>query len=200
VGFYRNSSFHGFLLSGGKYTNIDVPNAAFAFATGIDDAGRIVGFYADSSGYHGFLLSGRKYTTLDDPNADSGTLATGINDRGQIVGWYADASPVKAHGFLLSHGQYTTLDDPNAGSVTIANGINDHGQIVGGYFAANFSGEHGFLLSSGQSAVGAECCGQFDVRGDQMASAILLHILATSAQCGHNTTDAEGCRRPRKRP
>jgi hypothetical protein len=147
VGSYLDASgFHGFLLSGGKYTNIDVPNAGITFATGINDAGSIVGSYADSSGDHGFLLSGGKYITLDDPNGS--TTAAGINDHGQIVGSYVDASG-KPQGFLLSGGKYTTLDDPNA-LWTAPSGINDRGQIVGAYFAADFSGEHGFLLSGGQ--------------------------------------------------
>jgi probable HAF family extracellular repeat protein len=51
---------HGFLLSGGTYTTLDLPLATMGtFATGINALGQIVGFYQDSLGhYHGFLLSG----------------------------------------------------------------------------------------------------------------------------------------------
>lgn len=45
---------HGFLLSGGVYTPIDVPGAIAATARGINDAGQIVGDYIDA----GFSRSG----------------------------------------------------------------------------------------------------------------------------------------------
>ncbi len=81
-------------------------------AYGINDAGQIVGDYADSSGaVHGFLYSGGSYTTLDDPSGTNGTIAHGINDAGQIVGYYIDSSGTE-HGFLYSGGTYTKLDDP----------------------------------------------------------------------------------------
>jgi probable HAF family extracellular repeat protein len=110
-------------LSGYTFTNIDVPNARFTEADGINARGQIVGNYGDASGQHGFLLSGGQYTTLDDPNAVTqpglGTFAFGINARGQIVGQYFDANFAR-HGFLLSGGQYTTLDVPNAGTQPFA--------------------------------------------------------------------------------
>ena len=36
---------------------------------GINNAGQIVGDYADASGGHGFLLSGGVFTTIDEPVA-----------------------------------------------------------------------------------------------------------------------------------
>src|SRR5262249_11541444 len=87
---------HGFLLSRGTFTTIDVPFATQGTeAFGINNAGQIVGFYADASGTHGFLLSGGAYFTLDDP-LGANTQAFGINDAGQIVGRYRDASGFRA--------------------------------------------------------------------------------------------------------
>ena len=49
---------HGFLLSHGIYSSIDVPGAAFTYPTGINSRGDIVGGWtADASTYHGFLLT-----------------------------------------------------------------------------------------------------------------------------------------------
>src|SRR5437899_671471 len=96
---------------------------------GINNAGQIVGDYADASGVHGFLFTGSSFVTLDDPLARRGTQAFGINDAGQIVGLFRDASN-NAHGFLLSGGTYFTLDDPLAipsATGTIARGINASG-------------------------------------------------------------------------
>jgi hypothetical protein len=107
VGLYIDSSYdgglvpyHGFLLSGGGYTAIDVPGASQTFATGINDAGQIVGTYVDADG-HGFLLSGGSYTAIDVPFPGAyGTSVVGINDAGQIVGSYNDSSG--RHSFLAT--------------------------------------------------------------------------------------------------
>jgi probable HAF family extracellular repeat protein len=127
-----------------SYTTINDPQALAAgltVANGINDAGEIVGLYADSSGYHGFLYSGGKYTTLNVPLAPY-TYAYGINDKGQIVGLFG------GYGFLYSDGHYTTLSDPQ-GQFTQAYGINDKGQIVG-QFTDSSGTRHGFLYSDGK--------------------------------------------------
>src|SRR5436189_37274 len=136
VGEYQSSPvvINGFLLRGGTYTTLADPLATqhFTEASGINNAGQIVGIYSAGNGTHGFLLSGGTYTTIDDPLATNGNGAQAINDRGQIVGSYTNATG--SHGFLLSGGVYTTLDDPVTGARnTRAFGVNNAGQIVGSY-------------------------------------------------------------------
>jgi len=80
-----------------SYTTIDYPGASQTKAFGINNAGKIVGWYEDATGVHGFLYDGTTYTTFDYPGA-SWTEAYGINDRGDIVGRYKDASGTY-HGF-----------------------------------------------------------------------------------------------------
>ena len=149
VGTYNGSDgTHGFIYSGGIYTQLDdllanPVNGTSAF--GINATDQIVGSYYANNLYHGFLYSGGIYTTLDDPLATEGTYAFGINATGQIVGIYNGFDG--QHGFLYSGGIYTTLDDP-LGIGTHAYGINDAGQIVGEYFDGN-GGSHGFLYSGG---------------------------------------------------
>jgi hypothetical protein len=62
VGAYSSGTvLHGFLLSGGRYTNIDVPGAIGTIAFGINNVGQIVGTYqvgSDTGPELGFLLSG----------------------------------------------------------------------------------------------------------------------------------------------
>ena len=48
---------HGFLISGGAFTTIDVPGASATAALGMNAKGGIVGSYSDAKGVHGFLLS-----------------------------------------------------------------------------------------------------------------------------------------------
>lgn len=48
-------NLHGFLLSGGQYTTLDFPNAAWTLAFGVNGSDNIVGLYEDAGGIHGFL-------------------------------------------------------------------------------------------------------------------------------------------------
>jgi probable HAF family extracellular repeat protein len=133
---------YGYLYSGGTYKTLGQKNIV---ATGINDAGDIVGYSITTAGTFGFLDKGGTFSLLKDPSATGNTYAIGINDAGQIVGYYNNNSGV--HGFLDSGGGYKTLDDPNATGVTVATGINAAGQIAGYYYDG--SGAHSFLFSGG---------------------------------------------------
>ena len=159
VGEYVDSSgiYHGWELSGGTFTTIDVPfsGASGTGANGINDSGEIVGGW-DGSGtsQHGFTLIGGTYTSFDYPGAIQ-TNAWSLNNKGDIVGYWVDTSGV-LHGFLLSGGTYASFDPP--GSVwTVPTGIDDAGDIVGGYCTTaecveDLNGVQGFLLSQGTFA------------------------------------------------
>ena len=146
VGFYEAGPppfvGHGFLLSKGVFTPINVPfpGTFSAQAQWINPEGDIVGRYADATGTRGFLLSKGVFTPINVPGA-SLTEANGINPQGVIVGAYDETG---VHGFLLSKGVFTPIDVPGA-SLTFASGINPRGDIVGLYSDA--TGTHGFLLS-----------------------------------------------------
>jgi uncharacterized membrane protein len=156
VGEYLDTSgvYHGWELSGGKFSTIDVP---FAGATGtgtngINDSGEIAGGW-DGSGIsqHGFTLIGSTYTSFDYPGAVA-TWAWSLNNNGDIVGYWVDTSG-EFHGFVLSGGTHTSLDPP--GSVwTIPTGIDDAGDVVDGYCTTaecieTLDGVQGFLWSGG---------------------------------------------------
>ena len=97
----QRETIHGFLLSNGSYTTLDVPSSTLTTAHGINTSGQIVGQYFDAGDDgHGYLLSDGSYTTLDVPGSIS-TGAHGINDSGQIVGSYVDADNT-THGFLAT--------------------------------------------------------------------------------------------------
>src|SRR5262249_25926221 len=137
-----------------NYTTLDDPLTEGDLgtqATGINDAGQIVGTYTTGSTFHSFLLSGGTYSTIDDPSAgqrgpSSGTNVQGINDAGQIVGYYDDGKIDR--GFLLSGGTYTTIDRGLFVFGTQLLGINALGQIVGG-FTDIANNDHGFFLTNG---------------------------------------------------
>jgi uncharacterized membrane protein len=102
VGYYyqAGSSTHGFLYDQGSYTTLDVPDALYTYANGINACGQIVGTYYDAAKrIHGFLLDQGNYSTLDMPGS-TWTQAHAINDAGQIVGSYRDGAG--QHGFLAT--------------------------------------------------------------------------------------------------
>jgi len=153
VGWYADSCLckgHGFLLSGGIYTTVDVPGFGATYPFGINNHGEIVGFTSSTFGGgspQGFTLINGTYTSFNDPAAvtTSGTYAEGIDDSGQVVGFYGDNNNVE-HGFLLNAGVFTNIDHPNA-QLTQALGINSQGQIVGVYSdPANVL--HGFVTGA----------------------------------------------------
>lgn len=156
VGVYIDGSgvYHGYELSGGKFTTLDVPftGATGTFAYGINNSGEVVGGWIDSDrNGHGFTLTGSTYTSFDFPGGND-TQAFSINSAGDIVGPYNDASGI-THGFLLSGGTFTSIDFPGA-LASSAVGINDAGNIVGNYCTnsectATDDWNQGFLLSGG---------------------------------------------------
>lgn len=139
-----------------SFTTIDVPGSFRTVATGVNNAGIIVGRYYDASDadWHGFRLANGIFTTIDVPNGHT-TFPSGINDTGAIVGSYTDNTG-HGHGFLLLGDSFTTIDVPHA-VATSALGINNQGEIVGSYFGfgPDFglpgvpSFNWGFLLSGG---------------------------------------------------
>jgi len=130
---------HGFLLSKGTFTTIDVPGAFGTTARGISPEGTIVGFYLNATGFHGFLFSNDAFITINIDAPQS--LIFSINHAGSIVG-------ASNHGFLLRRGAFSVIAFPGA-DVTLPIGINPQGDIVGFYFSGPFATAtlHGFLLS-----------------------------------------------------
>ena len=89
VGIYQDGSTfltHAYQYSGGLCTIIDYPGAVVTWATGINNAGQVVGYWEDSSAlYHGFTLSGGKFKSINYPGYNN-TYLDSINDAGQILG------------------------------------------------------------------------------------------------------------------
>jgi probable HAF family extracellular repeat protein len=137
-----NSS--GFILSGGKFSYINFPNADWTKAYGINNSGMVVGTYY-SGVLSGFLLNGGKFTWINYPKALL-TDARGINDNGKIVGLYMDAAG-NTHGFLWDGKKFSSIDYPGA-TETRAFGINLAGDIVGEYRSSDGT-LHGFMLPNG---------------------------------------------------
>jgi hypothetical protein len=131
--------------AGGSYAFLTLqdPNATNGtFASGINDAGTVVGRYGLGFVNQGFIYQGGQYTTFDVNGAP--TALTSINNAGTIAGYYSDANG--PHGFTMAGSTLTTIDDPNAVHGTFVFGINNQGAVTGYYYDTNFVA-HGFSLS-----------------------------------------------------
>jgi probable HAF family extracellular repeat protein len=138
---------HGFLVSGGTYSTVDVPGAATTQANGINDAGAISGYSSTSGGATtGFVYAASSYMMFSVPGSNA-TNGWGLNNAGTLSGYFGDSAG--SHGFIGSGGVFTPLNDPlgTAGS-TVVYGINSAGQVVGAYTDAG-GVPHGFIWSAG---------------------------------------------------
>jgi len=142
-----------FVYSGGVFTTFVGPTgSAVTEATGINDAGDIVGYWYSQTtrgqghSWHGFLNSGGTFTALDYPGALN-TNPLGVNNHGQVVGTFFDALLGQEQGFLYEAGAFSQLSYPGAWS-TFAEGINDDGQVVG-FYRLPSGIDHGFLYDNG---------------------------------------------------
>jgi hypothetical protein len=143
---------HGFLLSGGQYTRLDVP-APYAVNTqafGINRVHEVIGTYyrADTGKTCDFVYSAGTYTLADPARSGCGPLdrdrayeTFGINDAGDVVGRfdaYYDNSTNTGHyeGFLGTTGSLLQYGYDVAGSHgTVIYGINNNStpELVGHY-------------------------------------------------------------------
>ncbi len=144
AGYYQNSMGRQFaytvtnLTSSPAFTAVpDLPSNTDAQATGVNDAGLIVGFYVAGGTTYGYVVnpSTNAFTSLQFPGSTF-TQALGENNNGMVVGDYMDSGGA-THGFVYSGGSFTSVDDPLGIGSTVINGINDQGQLVGFYMDAN---------------------------------------------------------------
>ena len=140
VGDYVSSdgTEHGFFLSGGAFTEYDVPGATNTAVLGINNPGDFNGTFDPGSGtLQAFVSRGGTITSWSVPAALA-TLAYEINDSKQLtVGYYVDASGI-------IHGYYRDADgtlhfpiDPSGSTTTILFGDNNRNWVVGRYTDAS---------------------------------------------------------------
>jgi uncharacterized membrane protein len=138
---------HGFFLSGGTFTEYDVPGALSTAVLGINDLGDFAGaFDPDGSGIlQAFVSVGGTLTSFGVPAAIS-TLAYELNNSNQlVVGYYIDSSGI-LHGYYRdANGALHFPIDPSGSVGTILFGLNDRNWVVGRY--ADSSGvTHGLFF------------------------------------------------------
>jgi uncharacterized membrane protein len=128
----------GFFLSGGTFTEYDVPGAVSTSVLGINDPGDFTGAFDDGSGiFQGYVSVGGTITSFSVPGALS-TFAYEINNSKQlVVGYYIDGSGI-LHGYYRdANGALHFPIDPTGSVATILFGDNNRNWVVGRYADAS---------------------------------------------------------------
>ena len=136
VGDYATSdgNQHGFFLSGGTFTEYDVPGALTTDVLGINDPGDFTGGFSDDDViFQAFVSHGGTITSFSVPGAVL-TLAYQINNSKQlVVGYYIDASGI-LHGYYRdANGALHFPIDPSGSVGTVLFGDNNRNWVVGRY-------------------------------------------------------------------
>jgi probable HAF family extracellular repeat protein len=128
------------------YTTIDYPGADYTYAMGINDLGKIVGWYNVGGRSHAFSWTGGVFASFDHPTAASGgSGAYGINNSGQIVGWYDTVGADNLGAYLRDGNEYRQVAPLLGSAWTEACGINESANVAGWYRDAG-GVDRGFLF------------------------------------------------------
>jgi hypothetical protein len=136
----------------GTFTAVN-NGAASLTATGIDNAGDVVGFFVNGAGKdRGFVDIGGHFTTVSLPGfAD--TELFGINNKGLAVGEaFGPAGFTVGIVYNIGLKTFTRVSDPHGIGATVVNGINDAGDLVGFYTNATTGYTIGMLATPGPVA------------------------------------------------
>jgi probable HAF family extracellular repeat protein len=132
---------HGFLLSAGVVTQLDVPGAEGTSASDFDSDRVIVGWAHPEAGGYVFDRAASTFATLPPPIKQ----ALGTNELGDIVGVAEPIEGVHTSAFVRSDGVVARFNFP-AAQVTAAADVNDARVIVGWYAATPQSDQRsGFM-------------------------------------------------------
>jgi probable HAF family extracellular repeat protein len=138
VGGYFDTTTRGFIytITSASFTAVlnDPVGINGTEAFGINDAGKVVGHFADGFLNRGFFYTNGAFSTsIVFPGA-----ALDINNATQVVGDNGSS------GFLYDNSVYTTIRYDGS-TLTSAQGINDNGEVVGYY--QDGTGYHGFTYT-----------------------------------------------------
>jgi hypothetical protein len=136
---------HSYFLSGGTFTEYNVPGALGTDVLGINDAAAFAGGFDPGSGiFQAFISLGGAITSFSVPGAAL-TLAFDINNSKQlVVGYYLDSSGTPHGVFRDANGTLHFPIDPSTGGAVLF-GVNDRNWVVGRYADAS-GASHGFFF------------------------------------------------------
>src|SRR5215471_1192431 len=129
-----DGTVHSFLLSGGTFTEYDVPGTLQTNLLGINNPGDLTGAFDPGDGiFQAFIDRGGTITAYTVPGA-AATLAYEINDNKKLtVGYYIDAAGVLHGQYRDANGALHFPIDPTGSVGTVLFGDNNRNWVVGRY-------------------------------------------------------------------
>ena len=152
-GFIQDGDDHVWVMYPDDYAGCNTDNSppCGTYVTGINDNGKVVGYYITAAGVQrGFIYDGDVFTPIEHPdNRPVNPInlhVSGINDSDKVVGafWGSD---LYAHGFVADGVTFTVIDHPgatNSGAGSFLTGINNS-NVLTGWFDDGF--KRGFLMA-----------------------------------------------------
>jgi len=142
-----DGTLHSFFLSGGTFTEYDVPNTVQTNLLSINDVDDFTGGVdPDGSGiFQGFVSIDGTLTSFSVPGA-AGTFAYEINNSEELtVGYFIDSTAI-LHGYYRdASGALHFPIDPTGSTATVLFGLNDRNWVVGRY-ADSAGATHGLFF------------------------------------------------------
>src|SRR5881398_3256928 len=138
---------HSFLLSGGTFSEYEVPGTVQTNLLSINNSGILTGaFDPDGSGiFQAFIDRGGTITSYSVPGA-AGTLAYEMNNNKKLtVGYYIDASGILHGQYRDANGALNFPIDPTGSVATVLFGVNNRNWVAGRY-ADSAGVTHGLLF------------------------------------------------------
>jgi probable HAF family extracellular repeat protein len=126
-----------------------VPGLGANYATGVNDAGDVVGLIETSvpdwaHNDHAFLFRGLRFIDLGTIDGIRGvSYPVGVNNRGQVGGWSDTAAGQRA--FLWEDGVFQNLGSLHGG-YSYASALNNHGDVVGASDASVYLYHDGAMI------------------------------------------------------
>jgi probable HAF family extracellular repeat protein len=117
-----------------SFTALEFPGATLTAASGINDAGDVVGWYEKDQTMRGFVYRNGEFTTVDYPGA-ARTQVAGIGADGTLVGAYRweGEPPIAFHPFTVTPtGEFVDISHPDR-PYGMAQRILPDGSILGCY-------------------------------------------------------------------
>jgi len=129
-----DGTVHSFLLSGGTFTEYDLPGALQTNLLGINEPGDLTGTFDPGNGiFQAFIDHGGTITSYSVPGALL-TLAYEINNSKKLtVGYFVDAAGVLHGQYRDANGALHFPIDPPGSVGTVLFGLNNRNFVVGRY-------------------------------------------------------------------
>jgi uncharacterized membrane protein len=144
--FGSDGNIHGFVLSGGTFTDFNIPGALQTTLLSINDPGDFTGDFDDGSGiFQAWFSKGGTITSFSVPGALSTFAYDTNNNKKLVVGYYIDAAGI-LHGYYRDrNGALHFPIDPSGSVGTILFGLNNRNWVVGRY-ADSAGATHGLFF------------------------------------------------------